>query len=249
MIDVQNHYDDHLGPIYEWMAGPFDAGCVASSQLFEELGLSPAVSRMAVDLGSGHGFQAIPLAQRGYQVIAIDTCAELLQSLADRKGELSIQTVQADITDCWDDLPADLDVVVCMGDTLTHLGCPDEVADLIRRVAAALSQGGTFVTTFRDYVSAPLQGDQRFIPVRSDANRILTCFLEMLEMNDRHVRVHDIVHERSGSTWNLKVSSYDKLRLEPGWVGKVIQDFGLEIVIDRAARGMVTIAARSRESK
>ncbi len=36
MTEVHKHYDEHLGPIYEWMAGPFETACVPSMRLFEE---------------------------------------------------------------------------------------------------------------------------------------------------------------------------------------------------------------------
>lgn len=86
-------------------------------------------------------------------------------------------------------------VVVCMGDTLTHLGSQREVSELLDHVASTHASGGPFITTFRNYVGQPLEGDQRFIAVRADDDRILTCYLECLE---DHVRVHDIVHVRAG---------------------------------------------------
>ncbi len=245
MVDVQNHYDDHLGPIYEWYTGRFETACEPSCALFDELDLRPLRTRTAIDFGCGHGLQAVPLAQRGYDVIAIDSCRQLLQSLKDRRGKLSIQTLEANITDCWDAIPSQIDLAVCMGDTLTHLSSPDEVDDLVGGIAAALVPGGTFLTTFRDYVSTPLAGNERFIPVRSDENRILTCFLEY---HDQHVRVHDVIHERSGTDWNLTVSSYDKLRLDPRGICSVLRDLGLDIVVDRTQRGMATIAARSTDA-
>ena len=56
MTDVRSRYDEHLGPIYEWMAG-FEAACAPNTQVFEELGLQPS-GGVAVDLGCGHGLQA-----------------------------------------------------------------------------------------------------------------------------------------------------------------------------------------------
>lgn len=244
MADVLRHYDDHLGPVYEWMAGPFEAACQPNIELFDELGLVASPQSLAIDLGSGHGLQSVPLARRGYRVIAVDTCHSLLRSLDGRAANLSIETLQSSVADCWAEIPARVELVVCMGDTLTHLGSLDAVEKLIGHVAGALREDGFFVTTFRDYVSAPLSGDQRFIPVRSDENRILTCFLEY---QDDFVRVHDIVHERSGSVWNLAVSSYTKIRLDPRWIADQMREHGLEIVLDRAQRGLVTIAARSRK--
>jgi hypothetical protein len=63
-----------------------------------------------------------------------------------------------------------------MGDTLAHLPTVQSVADLLNDVAAAVGKGGLFVARFRDYADSELRGDACFIPVRSDPERILTCF-------------------------------------------------------------------------
>ncbi len=130
-------------------------------------------------------------------------------------------------------------LIVCLGDTLTHLESTDDVERLVRDVAASLRPGGRFVVTFRDYMH-PATGDARFIPVRSDANRIHTCFLE--EQPD-HMLVHDIVHERDGAAWRMKVSSYPKLRLAPAAVAETLRYAGLEPTVAPGARGMVRITA------
>ncbi|HIF99305.1 MAG TPA: class I SAM-dependent methyltransferase [Myxococcales bacterium] len=242
MADVRTHYDEHLGPIYDWMAGPFETASMQSTQLFEELQLQPGDAGVAVDLGCGHGLQAMPLAKRGFRVVAIDLCTELLGKLDVRADTLPIETVRADILDFQDHTPPRVDLVVCMGDTLTHLRSLDDVKVLIGRIVSVLVPGGLFVTTFRDYVSNPLEGDTRFIPVRSDGHRSLTCFLEYL---DDSVRVHDLVHERSPSGWALTVSSYEKLRLDPRWLTEIARESGLQIVLERTTRGLVTFAVKS----
>jgi hypothetical protein len=52
----------------------------------------------------------------------------------------------------------------------------------------------------------------------------------------------------SGSSCNSNLSRYDKLRLDPRSFESLVQDLGLDILIDQTERGMVTIAARKRES-
>ncbi len=126
-----------------------------------------------------------------------------------------------------------------MGDTLTHLETPDQVDSLCEAVSRALAAGGTFVATFRDY-SAPATGDRRFIPVRSDADRILTCFLEA---SDSHMTVHDLLYERRADGWQFNVSSYRKLRLVPAQVEQALSARGLKVRVEPAPRGMVRIVA------
>lgn len=237
---VRDHYDRHLGPVYAWMAGGIEAALARGAEEVEELGLTPQGSGLAVDLGAGFGMHAIPLAHRGFQVLALDDCAELLDTLRARRGVLSIETVRGDLRSYRRHLAGRPELVLCMGDTLTHL--PDEasVGRLVGEVAADLEPGGCFVLTLRDY-SIPLTGEQRFIPVRSDADRILTCFLEY---GESRVTVHDLLHERRGAEWSLRVSAYRKLRLAPERLVDLLRESGLVVEQTPGPFGMVRLIAR-----
>jgi len=97
-----------------------------------------------------------------------------------------------------------------------------------------------FVATFRDYVSAPLAAERRFIAVRSDARRIRSCFLEYAAAQ---VLVYDLLHERDGEVWQQRVSSYPKLRLDPLWAAARLCGLGFSLRRDAAPGAMVRIAA------
>jgi SAM-dependent methyltransferase len=236
MSTVQEHYDRLLAPIYVWMAGGVEAALAAGAADVAEL--VPGRG-LALDLGAGFGMHAIPLARGGYDVVALDTSAELLGVLREHGAGLPLRVVEADLARFPEHAAGSANLVVCMGDTLTHLEAPDTVAALCRDVAAALAPGGRFVATFRDY-TRPATGDARFIPVRSDADRIHTCFLE--DQGER-MRVHDIVHERDGAAWRMRVSSYPKLKLAPADVAAMLREVGLETTVAPGARGMVRITA------
>ena len=90
-----------------------------------------------------------------------------------------------------------------------------------------------------------MKGDARFIPVRSDADRIHTCFLE--QEPDRML-VHDILHERQDGAWSMRVSHYPKLRLDPNMVVRTLEQCGLSVARDSGLRGMVQIVASSQRS-
>ena len=70
MVSVAEHYEQHLGPIYVWMAGGVEAALKTGSDDIEALDLAPVGDAVAVDLGAGFGMHAIPLARRGYRVVA-----------------------------------------------------------------------------------------------------------------------------------------------------------------------------------
>ena len=238
MTSVFNHYETLLAPIYLWMAGGLDHALSLGASDVSEFFDAPGY---AVDLGAGFGMHTIPLARSRFRVLAIDTSSYLLEQLHKHSTGLQVKTVQADLRDFSRHISAPADLILCMGDTLAHLQSTEEIEQLFRDVAASLRSGGRFVATFRDYRELPL-GDKRFIPVRSDSQRIHTCFLERMP---ERVAVHDIVHEYGAGGWTLRVSSYEKLRLSPDVVIQAAEDAGLRCRCEPGPRGMLTIQAHA----
>jgi 2-polyprenyl-3-methyl-5-hydroxy-6-metoxy-1,4-benzoquinol methylase len=234
------HYETHLGPIYSWMLGDLEAALARSAAEVDDLPLAVANPGAAVDLGAGLGLHTLPLARRGFHVTAIDNCQVLLDELRLRCAGMAVTAWNADLLAFRSFLKAQPQVVLCMGDTLTHLPSMASVESLMDSVAACLPPGGVFATTFRDYATRTLQGDARFIQVRADANRILTCFLDYAE---HVVTVHDVLNERQNDQWRQSVSSYQKLRLAPEWVESRLTALKLKVRRDSTASGMVRIVA------
>lgn len=222
---VADHYDALLAEHYTWMSGDFAEKVSEQRALLSSLGLPRSGSRRALDLGSGPGFQSIALAELGYEVTALDTSRMLLAELADRKGSLPIAAVEADIAAGLPMIEPGVEIALCMGDTLPHLSSKDDVLRLFTEVHRLLAPGGRFVLGFRD-LTAELRGTDRFIPVRSDSHRIMTCFLEY---EPETVIVHDLIHVRDGEDWVLRKSSYRKLRLAPDWVAARLTACGFAV--------------------
>ncbi len=234
------HYEMHLGPVYSWMLGDLDAAFARGAAEIDALPL-PAARGVAVDLGAGLGLHALALAKRGFKVVAIDSCQVLLDELRSRSGSAAeIAVHHGDLLEFGRFASGEVQVMVCMGDTLTHLPTLSAVDSLLTAAAGALPRAGVFATTFRDYASSTLKGDQRFILVRAAETRILTCFLEYQQ---HQVIVHDLLHEKEGGRWRQTVSSYPKLRLAPAWLMMKLSALGFSVMRDSAAGGMVSIVA------
>lgn len=238
MTSVASHYETLLAPIYLWMAGGLDDALVTGTADISEV---LDATGYAVDLGAGFGMHSIPLARAGFEVLAIDTSSYLLEQLRKHGTGLAVAAVQADLRDFARHIAAPADLILCMGDTLTHLSTTEEIQLLVRDVAASLRPGGRFMATFRDYRQLP-SGDKRFIPVRSDRHRIHTCFMEQAA---ERVVVHDIVHEYGIGGWSQRVSSYEKLRVSPEVVIQAAESVGLACLSRPGPRGMLTIVARA----
>jgi SAM-dependent methyltransferase len=222
------------------MIGDIDAAIIRADAELDAIGLPSHAEGFAVDLGAGFGMHALPLARRGYKVIAVDSYEPLLSELGSRAGSLAIRTVNADLLEFKVHVAQPATVILCLGDTLTHLPDSASVEALFTTVSDTLVPGGLFAVTFRDYASSPSKGDGRFILVRSDENRILTCFLEYSKAT---VQVHDVLHERVGGQWRLRLSSYPKLRLSPDWVVTTLTSLGFTARREPGLSGMIRIVA------
>lgn len=244
MTTPTEHYEHHLGPVYLWMAGGPHAALQAGREELQALDLPRAPGSRVVDLGAGFGMHAIPMAQAGASVVAVDASAVMLRTLEALRDGAPVRVVCDDLLAFARHLTEAPDTILCMGDTLTHLADAGAVASLVERAASALQPGGLFVVSLRDH-SVALLGDQRFIPVRADDTRVLTCFLEYEATT---VVVHDLLHERTRDGWTTRVSHYRKLRLAIAPLVAQMEACGFEVRREAGLRGMVRLVATRRRA-
>lgn len=239
MATVKEHYERFLASHYSWICGGAELRFKENREFFRSHGIRPALSGVAVDLGAGSGFQSIPLSRCGYEVIAIDLSHDLLVELKSRAGGLSILTIEDHLLNFAAHVPSNVELIVCMGDTITHLQTFEEVEFLLEEASRAIENNGHLILSFRD-LTTELKNLDRFIPVRSCPDKIFTCFLEYEE---RHVKVHDIVHEKIDDRWKMRKSFFRKLRISSQWMKDCLLKAGFSIEKFYIDNGMTTIIA------
>ena len=240
MTGTCEHYENHLAHYYAWIAGGVDLKVEENRKFFVDHSIQPIRSGLAFDLGAGCGFQSVPLAQLGFRVVALDLSAKMLAQLQENAKKLPIETICDDLSNFTNYERGNIELVVCMGDTLTHLDAFKRVQALLDKVFFALETGGCLVLSFRNLSLELLELD-RFIPVRSNETTIFTCFLEFEKTT---VKVHDIIYEKMDTQWILKKSVYQKLRISPDWTQKYLQEIGFTIEFYDEQNGMIFIIAR-----
>lgn len=241
MSDVAKHYETLLARHYSWMVGAaFDAKVAEQQALLEELGVKG--TGLAIDLGSGPGYQAIALARLGFSPVrAVDGSETLLNELAGHAQGLGIERVHADIRALKNfAAPESASAIVCMGDTLTHLSSLEDVSQLLADAYQALKPGGVLALTFRD-LSIAREGLDRFLPIRADDERIMTC---VLEFESDHVVINDLIYVREGERWTLHKSSFRKIRLGVADVLADLKLLGFKLKVNKTLQnGMQAMAA------
>jgi SAM-dependent methyltransferase len=236
-MTVKEHYDNHLGNFYSWYTGDFEKNKDSFKALCVDSDIKPYDSGCAIDLGAGNGIQTIALADLGFKVKAIDFNRQLIDELKSRIGNLPIDVFNDDIKNVGKYSTPKPELIVCCGDTLTHLDSFAEIEMLIKDSFDILIPNGRLILTFRDY-STELADTNRFIPVKSDSQRILTCFIEYFV--DK-LRVTDLLHEFENGNWIQKVSSYYKTRISRDLVLGYLIASGFKIKFDNVANRMITI--------
>jgi SAM-dependent methyltransferase len=240
-MTVKEHYDKHLGNFYTWYTGDFETNMNKFKSYCVDNQIYPTNSGIAIDLGAGNGIQSIALAELGYKVKAIDFNIQLINELKSNIEHHQVEVFIDDIRLINRYSEPKAEVVICCGDTLPHLESLSEIEKLIADISSALVPRGRFILSFRDY-SMELEDTQRFIPVKSDEKRILTCFIEYFIDS---LRVTDLLHEFENGIWVQKVSSYYKTRLTKNFVIELLEKYGFKIINYKTERGMISIIAQN----
>lgn len=220
------------------MTGDFPERTSEFKKFLADNSIIPNSNKVAIDLGAGHGIQSVPLAELGFNVIAVDFNDQLLSELTSNSKGLNILAINSDIRNIksFADHP---ELIVCCGDTLTHLDSKMEIESFISDIADSLCMEGRLILSFRDY-SMPLTGISRFIPVKSDENKILMC---ILDYETEFVEVTDLLHEKTKSGWQQKVSSYRKVRLKTDEIVSILESCNLSITFNQIVNRLTTIIA------
>lgn len=238
-MTVKEHYDNHLGKFYSWMLGDFDTNEEKMREFFAAHGIASQTNQTALDLGCGNGIQSVALTKLGYKVKAVDFNAQLLDELNEHKNHYGIEVINSEVINYLNSVNKKFSLITCMGDTILHLESREWVKEFIKLCYENLESGGKLILSFRDY-STELKGDSRFIPVKSDDTRVMTCFLEYY--ND-YIKVTDLLYEKINGEWIQFVSSYKKVRVLPEEIEKCLKEAGFEIESNEVLSRMIYIIA------
>jgi len=239
MNSAEQHYERLLGGVYAWSVASAGDPLERAERWLRAEGLFDAGRYL--DLGAGFGAHVLPLLAAGKQVTAVDFNGELLAQLAAAaSGAPGLTLARADLLDYLEASgESRWDVILCLGDTLTHLESTDRVQRLLASAVRHLHPEGRLAIGYRDSSEFQAEGVARFVPVASDHERSMHCLLEPIDAS--YLRVTDIVTEVTAAGPRTRLSDYRKLRIARatliGWAG----DAGLRLQSEHVERGMTSL--------
>jgi SAM-dependent methyltransferase len=184
-MDAETWNDRYRATDLMWSAGP--------NMFVEELCRDLPAGR-SIDLAAGEGRNAIWLAERGWDSTAVDysdVAIDKARRIAEKRG-VTITTEVADLT-TYEPTPGGYDLVVIAYLQLRD----DELTPILRRAAAAVAPGGTFlvVSHDRDNLEHGYGGPQH-VEVLTTPDQVVGVLgddftVERCEVAERHVQTDE----------------------------------------------------------
>lgn len=182
------HYDDRLISSRE-----------ADSNLIDFVVRAAGTGARVVELGCGTGRIAVPLAQAGLDVVGVDVSPEMLDQARERAAAagVDVEWVAADATV---ELPGrQVDVVVCVFNTLFMVGDQDAQVRMFALVARALRAGGLLVVECLNPDETMLSGRVgQALRIRAMTSDTLVLMARQVDCTRQRADVHEVVL-RNGS--------------------------------------------------
>jgi ubiquinone/menaquinone biosynthesis C-methylase UbiE len=118
-----------------------------------------------LDVACGTGIPTLLMARRGYEMVGVDRAEDMLAVLEEKRGDLPVNTVRADITRFELDRP--VDAAVSFYDSINYLLTDEDLLGCFRCVRAALKPGGLFAFDMNTVYSLSMFWGNKVTPRRA----------------------------------------------------------------------------------
>lgn len=218
---LANHYDTLTGNVdYEHIHRFYN-------EIFEKLSHSP---KILLDLACGTGSLSFLFEKDGIDVIGTDSSEDMLFVAMDKKYELASNVLFLNQKASKLDLYGTVDTAVCNLDAVNHFP-PQEIDEIIRRVALFLEPNGIFVFDVNSqYKFENLLNGNCY---SYDENDVFCSWTSTFE--NKKAQIHlDIFEKISDNTYSRSEQSIDEYYYSDEELMQMLDNHGLDILFKTA---------------
>lgn len=217
-------YGEALSEVYDKMYPTHET---AQTVDYIAAGLQPGAR--VVEFGAGNGRVAIPLAQRGFSVHAVEVSQPMLDKLHERDPEGAVKSVRADFSEHVVDGNFDHCYVVC--NTLFMLPEPEQQIEALRRAGEHLVDGGTLLVEVYDPTYFHQLTKPEFQARHLATDQLMIDTISVDQVNQVLIQLHTLIQPGSVSTFTevsryawppeldlmARVAGFEKVERHGGW--------------------------------
>lgn len=182
-------------------------------------------SGILLDLGCGTGTMCLEMANRGYEVIGIDSSVTMLVQATEKTAGKDILLLNQDMTEL--DLYGTVDCAICTLDGINHLPDKESVQRTFDRVSLFMNPGGIFAFDVNTvYKHREVLGDNCF--VLENENVFCTWQNSLNEDNSIEITL-DFFEEEEGIYYR-ETESFTERAYEIGELTQMLEKSGFEIL-------------------
>ncbi len=192
------------------------------------LSLCGVNSGILLDLGCGTGSMSVKMAERGFDVIGIDSSIGMLNAAQQKmfesgKNLLLLNQSMQDV-----DLYGTVDCAICVLDGINHLNSADEVRQTFKKVSLFMNKGGAFAFDVNTiYKHKNVLADNAFIYEFDD---LFCSWQNNYNSSDNSVDISLDFFEEEDGVYYRSGESFTEQAYELSDISTWLEDAGFEVV-------------------
>lgn len=185
-------------------------------------------TRTVLDLACGTGTVTCILAQRGYEMIAVDASAEMLAEAAEKAAELSVDTPPLLLCQSMEelDLYGTVDAAVCSLDSINYLP-PELLPETFHRLSLFIEPGGVLIFDINSPQRLRSLSGETFV----DESEDLLCLWRADFDEEENLLFYGMdIFTREGEKWRRDSEEHIEYAHEPEVLSYLLEKAGFEDV-------------------
>jgi 2-polyprenyl-3-methyl-5-hydroxy-6-metoxy-1,4-benzoquinol methylase len=199
---------------------------------FLENAFRSAGARRILDCACGPGRHAVALAQKGFEVTALDASPEMLERALQhaRTEQVDVELVQERFESLPEDFHGRFDGLICLGNSFSAAPHLETVVEVVRQFHAALEPSGIAITQTVDF-SVAAGETVTATPLRHIREENLELlFVKSFVRVEEQICIHWLSLENKDGKWVSDVTCRPVLSVEPQFLIRAFRETGFSPV-------------------